>query len=70
MVQSDTLSRRPDFIPEDDTDNKNVTVLPDNLFFIQLLDIDLQRWIANTHNHDDEVTKALTTVLEQGPYTL
>ena len=69
MVQSDTLSRRPDFIPEEDTDNENVMVLPDNLF-IRLLDIDLQRWIANTHNHDDEVTKALTTVLEQGPYTL
>ena len=44
-------------------------MLTDNLF-IQLLDIDLQRRIANTHNHDDEVTKALTTVLEQGPYTL
>ena len=44
-------------------------MLPDNLF-IQLLDIDLQRRIANTYNHDEEVTKALTTVLEQGPYTL
>ena len=44
-------------------------MLPNNLF-IQLLDIDLQRRIANMHNHDDEVTKALTTVLEQGPYTL
>ena len=44
-------------------------MLPDDLF-IQLLDIDLQRRIANTHNHDDEVTKALTTVLEHGPYTL
>ena len=69
MVQSDALSRRPDFIPDEDTDNENVMMLPDNLF-IQLLDIDLQWRIANTHNHDDEVTKALTTVLEQGPYTL
>ena len=44
-------------------------MLPDNLF-IQLLDVNLQRRIPNMHNHDDEVTKALTTVLEQGPYTL
>ena len=32
MVQSDTLSRRPDFIPNKDTDNENVMMLPDNLF--------------------------------------
>ena len=44
-------------------------MLPNNLF-IQLLDIDLQRRIANAHDHDDEVTKALTTVLEQGPYSV
>ena len=69
MVQSDALSRQPDSIPDEDTDNENVMMLPDNLF-IQLLDIELQRRIANTHNHDDEVTKAIMTVLEQGPYTL
>ena len=69
MVQSDTLSRRPDFIPGEDTNNENMMMLTDNLF-IQLLDIDLQRRIANTHNHDDEVTKAIMTVLKQGPYTL
>ena len=69
MVQSDTLSRQPDFIPDEDTDNENVTMLPDGLF-IHLLDIDLQRRIANTHNLDDEVTKALTTILEQSPYTI
>ena len=44
-------------------------MLPDNLF-IQLLDIDLQRRIANTHSHDEEVTKALSTIMEQGPHTL
>ena len=41
MVQSDTLSRQPDFIPDKDMDNEDVTMLPNNLF-IQLLDIDLQ----------------------------
>ena len=28
MVQSDALSRRPDHIPEQDTDNEDVTMLP------------------------------------------
>ena len=44
MIQSDALSRQPDFIPDKDTDNEDITMLPDNLF-IQLLDIDLQRQI-------------------------
>ena len=68
MIQSDALSRRPDFIPDKDTNNENVMMLPDNLF-IHLLDIDLQRRIANAQDNDDEVTKALTTLLEQGPNT-
>ena len=66
MIQSDTLSRWPDFIPYKDTDNEDIVMLPNNLF-IQLLDIELQRWIANTKDHDEEVTKALTMMLEQGP---
>jgi hypothetical protein len=41
MVQSDALSRRPDYIPEHDTDNKNITLLLDNLF-VNLIDVDLQ----------------------------
>jgi len=31
MVQSDALSRRPDHIPEDDTDNEDLVLLPDEL---------------------------------------
>ena len=69
MIQSDALSRRPDFIPDKDTDNEDIMMLPNNLF-IQLLDIDLQRRIANTHDHDEEVTKALMTILEQGPHAI
>ena len=69
MIQSDALSQWPDFIPDKDTDNEDIVVLPDNLF-IQLLDVDLQRRIANTNDHNEEVTKALTTVLEQGPPAL
>ena len=69
MIQSDALSRWPDFIPDKDMDNEDIMMLPDNLF-IQLLDIDLQRRIANTHEHDEEVTKALSTMLEQGPHAI
>ena len=42
MIQSDTLSRRPGFIPDKDMDNEDIVMLPDNLF-IQLLDVNLQR---------------------------
>jgi hypothetical protein len=41
MIQSDALSRRPDYIPEIDEDNENITMLPDGLF-INLIDVDLQ----------------------------
>ena len=44
-------------------------MLPNNLF-IQLLNVKLQRQIANTNDHDEEVTKALMTMLEQGPTTI
>ena len=44
-------------------------MLPDNLF-IRLLDIDLQRQIANTPDQDEEVTKALLTIMEQGPHVI
>ena len=30
----------------------------------------MQRQIANTHKHDEEVTKALLTMLEQGPQAI
>ena len=30
MIQSDALSQRPDFIPDEDNDNKDITMLPDN----------------------------------------
>ena len=39
MVQSDTLSRRPDHIPEEDTDNEDLILLPDELF-INLINIE------------------------------
>ena len=41
MILSDALSWRPDFIPDKDTDNENMTLLPEH-FFLNLLDLTLQ----------------------------
>src|ERR1700678_223503 len=40
MIQSDTLSRRPDHGKEVEQDNKNMILLPDNLF-VNLLEYDM-----------------------------
>ena len=69
MVQSDALSRRPDFVPDNDTDNDDMTMLPEKLF-INLIDTDLQNWIANCKMFDKDATDALTMLLEQGPTTV
>jgi hypothetical protein len=41
MVQSDTLSRRPDYGTNEQMEEEDKVVLPDNLF-INLLDTELQ----------------------------
>ena len=66
MVQSDALSCRPDFVPDNDTDNDDMTMLSEKLF-INLIDTDLQNRIANCKAFDKDATNALTTLLEQGP---
>ena len=69
MIQSDTLSQRPDFIPKEDHDNENRILLPEEMF-INLLDMDLQARIANADNYDFDVKNALEMLLEKGPSTL
>ena len=69
MIQSDTLSRRPDFIPKEDHDNENRILLPEEMF-INLLDMDLQARIAKAENYDFDVKNALEMLLEKGPSTL
>ena len=66
IIQSDTLSRRPDFTPEEDTDNENVTMLPDELF-IGLIDVELQEWILACKKLDSDTMEALKVLLEEGP---
>ena len=66
MVLSDALSRRPDLCPDEDTDNSDVIVLPDHLF-INLLDLDLQQWIADADELDADVAAVLHALLGKGP---
>ena len=69
MVQSDALSRRPDFTPEEDTDNENITMLPDELF-VNLIDTELQERILTCEKLDSDAMEALKVLLEDGPTTI
>ena len=66
MIQSDALSRRPDFVPEEDTDNEDVILLPDELF-VQLIDTNLQNRILDCEKMDSDAMEALKVLLETGP---
>ena len=66
MILSDALSRRPDFVPEEDDDNDNMTMLPNNLF-INLIYTDLQQRIAHCDTLNKDATDALAILLEHGP---
>ena len=87
MILSDTLSQRPDFIPDNDTDNEDIVLLPNRLFqetslpnvwtvlwnpptTMNLIDLDLQRRIANSEDLDMEVIEAINLLLNKGPTNL
>ena len=84
MILSDTLSWRPDFIPDKDTDNEDIVLLLDRLFqetslpdvwttlrnppiSVNLIDLNLQRKIANSKDLDTEAIEAIDTLLNKGP---
>jgi hypothetical protein len=69
MVQLDALSRQPDYGAEGQFDDKEKTVLPENLF-INLLDMELQERILNRKEIDFDVKNAMETLLEEGPTNL
>ena len=69
IIQLDTLSRRPDFTPEEDTDNENIMMLPDELF-ISLIDTELQERILACEKLDSDTMEALKVLLEEGPITI
>ena len=64
MVQSDALSQQPNFTPENDNDNEDITMLPENLF-IHLIDTGLQNRIAECKDMDKDATNALVMLLDQ-----
>jgi RNase H-like domain found in reverse transcriptase/Reverse transcriptase (RNA-dependent DNA polymerase) len=64
-IQANSLSQRPDLCPQG-TDNKDVIVLPEHLF-VNLIDMELQKEIANAKNMDYDVAEAIKELLEQGP---
>ena len=66
MVQSDTLSRRPDLCPDEDNDNEDIIMLPDNMF-LNLINVDLQEKIAMSNDLDGNEAEALKLLLENAP---
>ena len=69
MIQSDALSRQPDHIPDKANDNDDIILLPPTLF-VNLLDMDLQRRIANAKDFDFDVAQAVDAILGNGPIAL
>jgi hypothetical protein len=68
MVQSDALSRRPDYGTDKQMEEEDKVVLPDNLF-INLLDTELQERILEQKR--TQLTKnAIETLMEEGPTSL
>jgi hypothetical protein len=69
MVQSDTLSRGPDYGTDERMEEEDKVVLPDNLF-INSLDTELQERILNGKELDLAVKNAIETLIEEGPTSL
>jgi RNase H-like domain found in reverse transcriptase len=69
MVQSDALSRGPDYGTDERMEEEDKVVLPDNLF-INLLDTELQKQILNGKELDLDVKNAIETLIEEGPTSL
>ena len=62
----DALSRRPDFIPKEDTNNEGVTLLPQTLF-VRLVDMELNQKIAQSTKNNPQVLNALYTLENKTP---
>jgi hypothetical protein len=69
MVQSDALSRWPDYGTNEQIEEEDKVVLPDNLF-INLLGTELQERILNGKELDLDIKNAIETLMEEGPTSL
>jgi Integrase zinc binding domain len=65
MVQSNALSRRPDYGMDEQMEEEDKVVLPDNLF-INLLDTELQERILNRKELDLDIKNTMETLMEEG----
>ena len=70
MIQSDALSRRPDLCPENNNDNKDIIMLPNDLFLINLIDLELQKKIAISDDLDGNAAEVLKLLLETAPTSM
>jgi hypothetical protein len=64
-IQADSLSQRPDLCSQG-TDNKDVIVLLEHLF-VNLINMELQKKIANAKNMDYDAAEAIKELIKQGP---
>jgi hypothetical protein len=69
MVQSNALSRWPEYGTDERMEEENKVVLPDNLF-INLLDTELQERILNGKELDLNIKNVIETLMEEGPTSL
>ena len=65
MVQSDTLSHRPNHGIDESMGREEQTLLPDNMF-INLLDIDLQERILNSSDKMTDIKTTLEIIIKEG----
>jgi hypothetical protein len=65
MVQSDALSRREEGSPSEDTDNKNLTMLPDELF-VKTIDVETHNLLVTALMKDELVTDAVAALKNGG----
>jgi hypothetical protein len=65
MIQSDALSRRPDYVPEANENNKEMVLLSDELF-LQQIDLGTRDVIIEAIMKDDFPNKAIVALKEKG----
>ena len=69
MIQSDTLSRRPDHGIDESMKNEEQILLPENLF-INLLDTELQERILKAGDLNSDIRTTLETIMGTAPSNL
>ena len=62
----DALSRHPDHIPEEDTDNKDITVLPEERF-ISAVDLELRTRITSSPKFNPRTAEAFQKIKDSHP---